>query len=85
MSANERARLTPEQSAQLAVDGSVGLSGQIVVEASTDPADIAVMDYLHIQGLHLSGDEAGLMRAVQSLHRGAYEAGCLAGKTGGGS
>lgn len=67
--------LTPEQHAKLAVDGTLTAGGLVHVEASTDPADIGIGDYQRAQWLHQSGDEAGLMRLIQDIHRQAYKAG----------
>lgn len=65
--------LTPEQSAQLAVDGVVRADDAVHVEASTDPADLHVSDWQRVQWLHRQGDERGLMAEVQRIHHEAVE------------
>lgn len=67
--------LSSEERAELAVDGCLVADGAVHVEASADPADISVGDYQRAQRLHQSGDEAGLMRHIQDIHRRAYEQG----------
>lgn len=67
--------LTPEQHAELAVNGTTTTNGAVYVEASTNPADIGIGDYQLVQWHHRQGNEAELMRLVQDIHRRAYKNG----------
>lgn len=63
--------LSPEESAELAVDGIVRTDHAVYVESSTNPDDLPIGDWLNIQRLHQQGDENGLLKAAREIRRTA--------------
>lgn len=72
--------LSPEESAELAVDGIVRTDHAVYVESSTNPDDLPVGDWLNIQRLHQQGDENGLLKAAREIRRTAREQGRAEGE-----